>query len=287
VVAGAPKVVRAAFTKETDYFARAGVDYVDAAMTLTEPTLLKRQMFEAWGERLGVSENESDFAIDQGLAALRRFDEEMQRRGLRVLEELERDNRVGILLLARPYHADPGLNHDLLDEFQALGYPVLSIRSIPKDPAWLARFFPGQGPDADPLSIVDVWPEGYSTNSAEKVWAAKFAARHPNLVVLDLSSFKCGNDAPTYGMIDSIIAAGGTPYSALHDIDANKPGGSIKIRVRTYEYTLRRHAEVLQTLADKRSELERLVADKRSELYERRRLALEAGRRRSAHSKSR
>ena len=29
-----------------------------------------------------------------------------------------------------------------------------------------------------------------------KVWAAKFAARHPNVAVLDLSSFKCGHDAP-------------------------------------------------------------------------------------------
>ena len=29
------------------------------------------------------------------------------------------------------------------------------------------------------------------------------------------------------------------PYSALHDIDANKPGGSIKIRVKTYAHTLK------------------------------------------------
>ena len=28
-----------------------------------------------------------------------------------------------------------------VDEYQALGYPILSIRSIPKDPAWLARFY--------------------------------------------------------------------------------------------------------------------------------------------------
>lgn len=279
VVAGAPKVARAAFTKEIDYFAKSGIDYVDAAFTLTEPNLLKRQLFEAWGARLGITEDENDFAAEQGMSAVRRFDEEMQQRGLHAIETLERDNRVGIVLLARPYHADPGLNHELLEEFQALGYPVLSIRSIPKDPAWLRRFFPEIDAAHSPLSIKDVWPEAYSTNSAEKVWAAKFAARHPNLVVLDLSSFKCGNDAPTYGMIDNIVAAGGTPYSALHDIDANKPGGSIKIRVRTYEYTLRRHAEGLQALAAKRSELERLVENKRRELFERRRLKLESSRR--------
>jgi hypothetical protein len=76
-------------------------------------------------------------------------------------------------------------------------------------------------------------------------------------------------------MIDNIIAAGDTPYSALHDIDANKPGGSIKIRVRTYEYTLRRHGEQLQALAARRLELQRTVAQKRRELIDRHRTALD------------
>ena len=88
------------------------------------------------------------------------------------------------------------------------------------------------------LDVTDVWPENYSTNSVQKVWAAKYASRHPNLACLDLSSFKCGHDAPTYGLIDSIIASAGKAYSALHDIDANKPSGSIKIRVKTYAHTL-------------------------------------------------
>jgi hypothetical protein len=122
--------------------------------------------------------------------------------------------------------------------------------------------------------VQDVWPENYSANSVQKVWAAKFAARHPNVVVLDLSSFKCGHDAPTYGMIDSIINASGTPASALHDIDANKPGGSIKIRVKTYAHTLRRFQEELVDAAAQRSELQRRVEDKRRELLRTRRAAL-------------
>jgi len=182
-----------------------------------------------------------------------------------------------VLLLARPYHLDPGLNHGTLDEFQALGYPVLSIRSIPKDPKWLARFFKD---DLDrkyietPLEVSDVWPENYSANSVQKVWAAKFAARHPNVAVLDLSSFKCGHDAPTYGLIDNIISSSRTPYSALHDIDANKPGGSIKIRVKTYAHTLSLHEEKLQDIAAKRSELQRRVDEKRRELLRSRQSAL-------------
>ena len=281
IVAGAPKVVRAAFTKETDFFAAQGVEYVDGAVTLTEPTYFARQMFEMWGARLGITEDENDWACREGFAALRALDDDLEQRGLDLLQQLEDEDRVGVLLLGRPYHLDPGLNHGVLDEFQALGYPVLSIRSIPKDPKWLARFFKddlARGFVQSPLDVSDVWPENYSANSVQKVWAAKFAARHPNIVVLDLSSFKCGHDAPTYGLIDNIITASGTPYSALHDIDANKPGGSIKIRVRTYAHTLSRHEERLRDLAAKRSELQRKVDEKRRELLRARERALAAQR---------
>ena len=269
IVAGAPKVIRAAFTKETDFFAARGIEYVDGAVTLTEPNYFARQMFEMWGERLGITEDENDWACRQGFAALTALDEDLQRRGMDVLQRLEEENGVGVLMLGRPYHLDPGLNHDVLDEFQALGYPILSMRSIPKDVAWLSRFFKDdleRGFIQSPLDISDVWPENYSANSVQKVWAAKFAARHPNVVVLDLSSFKCGHDAPTYGLIDNIISSSQTPYSALHDIDANKPSGSMKIRTRTYAHTLSLHEERLKDLAARRSDLQRRVEAKRHAL---------------------
>jgi predicted nucleotide-binding protein (sugar kinase/HSP70/actin superfamily) len=102
----------------------------------------------------------------------------------------------------------------------------------------------------------------------QKVWAAKFAARHPNIAVLDLSSFKCGHDAPIYGLIDSVIASAGKAYSALHDIDANKPSGSIKIRVKTYAHTLMLLREKLEDQAEKLKELDVVVAQKKLELLE-------------------
>jgi len=172
-------------------------------------------------------------------------------------------------MLGRPYHNDPGLNHSVLEEFQALGYPILSMRSIPKDEAFLKPFFAedlAKGVIDSPLDVTDVWPENYSTNSVQKVWAAKFASRHPNMACLDLSSFKCGHDAPTYGLIDSIIGSAGKAYSALHDIDANKPSGSIKIRVKTYAYTLMLLKEKLEDQAEKKVQLDKTLTVKKLEL---------------------
>jgi activator of 2-hydroxyglutaryl-CoA dehydratase/predicted nucleotide-binding protein (sugar kinase/HSP70/actin superfamily) len=271
VVSGTPKVLRAAFTKETDFFAERDIEYLDTAVTMSEPLLLKKQMFDAWGERLGITEDESDWAVDQGWAALHEFDRQMQEKGMEILAQVEAEDRMCILMIGRPYHNDPGMNHAVLEEFQALGYPVISMRSIPKDKEWLSKYFADSLRKRhidSPLDINDVWPENYSVNSVQKVWAAKFAAHHPNVAVLDLSSFKCGHDAPTYGMIDSIIAAGGSPYSALHDIDANKPSGSIKIRVKTYGYTLMLAREALEDKGTKRDELSRNLAQKKLELLE-------------------
>jgi hypothetical protein len=182
-------------------------------------------------------------------------------------------------MVARPYHSDPGLNHNILDEFQVLGYPVLSMRSIPKDPVWLERFFKAdleKGLVKTVLDITDVWPENYSANSAQKVWAAKFASRHPNVAVVDLSSFKCGHDAPTYGLVDGMIGAAGTPYQALHDIDANKPGGSIKIRVKTYSHSLKLYQERLSDLAKQKNTLKYRIDLKRIELLKMKKEQLEA-----------
>lgn len=277
IVAGTPNVMKAAFNKEVNFFAERGIDYVDNAVTLEERSYCKRQMFEIWGERLAITEDESDFAVAEGFEALRRFDDEMQRRGLEVLERVEAENDVALLVLARPYHADPGQNHGLPEEFQALGFPILTIRSIPKDRAWLARWFTQEntpGPTESALDIRDVWPENYSTNSVQKVWGAKFAARHPNVAVLDFSSFKCGHDAPVYGIINEIITTSKTPYLAMHDLDANKPAGSQKIRVKTYAYTLQRYQETLRERAARMSELERNVSRRRHELMAARQASL-------------
>jgi activator of 2-hydroxyglutaryl-CoA dehydratase/predicted nucleotide-binding protein (sugar kinase/HSP70/actin superfamily) len=266
IVAGSPLVIKSAFTKEVDFFERAGIEYISDAVTFTEPNLLKKRMFETWGERLGITRDESDWAVDQGYAALGRFDEILEEKGKAIIEQMEREDRVAILCIGRPYHNDPGLNHGIPEEFQVLGYPVLSIRSIPKDPVWLKRRMLGL---ADPLDLNDVWPENFSANSVQKVWAARFAAFHPNIAVLDLSSFKCGHDAPTYGLIDRIMKTAKAPYSALHDLDANKPGGSIQIRVKTYSYKLKMVEEQLKDQSHLRVELARRVAEKRLAIMQR------------------
>ena len=249
IVSGSPNVIKAAFTKETDFFKNKNITYLDPAVTFAEKNFMMLQLFEIFEEILSITEDENNFAVEQGLLALQAFDQEMEEKGREILEDVERNGKLAILMIGRPYHSDPGLNHRVLEEYQVKGYPILSIRSIPKDQKWLTNYFQQDIQKnwiTSPFDINDVWPENFSSNSAQKVWATKFAARHPNIALLDLSSFKCGHDAPTYGIIDSITGTANIPYSALHDIDANKPAGSIKIRVKTYHHSLKLREEILE-----------------------------------------
>jgi predicted nucleotide-binding protein (sugar kinase/HSP70/actin superfamily) len=241
-----PETVKAAFTKESNVFAEHGVEYFNTLVNFSDPKLLARQLLDTWGPVLGLSEEENARAVEAGFHELAAFEGDIRRRAREMLDQLERENRIGIVLLARPYHHDPGLNHEILDEFTKLGYPVFSQSTLPLDEDLLERLFGDElraGAIRDPLEIQDVWKNSYSASTNHKVWAAKFTARHPNLVALELSSFKCGHDAPIYTVIESIIEKSGTPYFSFKDIDENKPTGSIRIRVETIHYFLKRYAE--------------------------------------------
>ena len=106
------------------------------------------------------------------------------------------------------------------------------------------------------MDIQDIWKNSYSENTSRKVWAAKYTARHPNLVALELSSFKCGHDAPIYTVVEEIVEHSGTPYFCFKDIDENKPTGSIRIRVETISYFLKRYREDMVRAKQKKAEID-------------------------------
>jgi predicted CoA-substrate-specific enzyme activase len=251
-VTATPQVVRAAFTKERDMFADNGVIYCNPVLNMAEPRLLERQLLTCFGPLLWVRAEENTFATDRGYQARERFAAMLRSRAREELDRIEAEHRVGLVILGRPYHHDSGINHGILEQVQRGGYPIFSIDSLPTDPDMLVRLFGDEvtrGDIGNPFDITDVWKNAYSENTNRKIWAAKYVARHPNLVAIDLSSFKCGHDAPIYSVIEEIFAASGTPYFTFHDIDENKPSGSITVRIETIRYFLQQYEARLRRAA--------------------------------------
>ena len=260
-----------------EFAGQTGVSGYDEEIFDLGPKLFERQMFKQFGYILGLTLKENACAVAAGYRALDRFVNQVQRdRAREIIANLELEDRLGIVMLGRPYHNDPGINHEILEEFQKLGYPILTQASLPLDEEMLERLFGDEvrsGVVDHPLSITDVWKNSYSENTSQKVFAAKYVARHPNLVALELSNFKCGHDAPIYSVVEEIIEASGTPCFSFKDIDENKPSGSIKIRVETIGYFLKTYREDLMAGRIKRSEIDKRMRELEADL--RRRVAAE------------
>ncbi len=271
-VVGSADMTKAAFTKEEDLFAKKGTRLIVPFVQMQEPKLCARQMFNYFKEPLGLSLEENERAVEVAFQAQYRFFRNHRADGRQIIEELERDGRIGVVLLARPYHNDPGMNHEIPDEIQKLGYPVLTVQSLPLEEEIVRPMFQADidaGYIEDPYDIRDVWKNSYSENTNQKVWAAKFIARHPNLVALELSSFKCGHDAPIYTVVEEIIENSGTPYFSFKDIDENKPTGSIKIRIETIGYFLKRYQQEIMQESKKRQRAKERLAEYQARLIKR------------------
>lgn len=247
-VIATPQTVRAMFIKEVDVFAQHGVDYMYPLLDVSNREMLTWQMFQAWRDVMGLGKEENRRAVDEGFKALRHWKSTIRRQGREIIDTLEREQRLGIVMLGRSYHHDPGLNHGILEEFQKLGYPILSQDTLPVDDDLVDKLFGDEVRDgviSHPLDITDVWKHPYIASTAMKLWAAKFVARHPNLIAIEVANFKCGHDAPIHQVVERIIECAGRPFFSFKDLDENRPSGTFKVRIETIQYFLERYRQRL------------------------------------------
>ncbi len=244
-----PEAVKAAFSRTVDWFREAHVRYLNPVVDLSDRDLFKYQMFRCFKELLALDWDENARAVDIGFAAWETFEARFRQRARLTLDELERTGGIGLVLLGRPYHHDPGINQGILEELARLGYPIFSQGLLPLDSDLLDRLFGAEiaaGGIRSPFDISDVWKNTFSASSNHKIWAAKFVARHPNLVSVELSNFKCGHDAFISRVVEQIIEQSGKPHFSFRDLDENRPLASIRIRVETIHYFLQHYRHSLR-----------------------------------------
>ncbi len=249
-VMAAPENIKAGFVKERDVFAEQGVRHVAPLVSLGEPRLVPKQLHEAFKDVLpGLTFEETRRAVEEGYRALEAFDNRLRRKGREVLEWCAREGRPCLLILARPYHMDPGIGHEIEVDLQAYGYPILWVQYFPTDPDLMDWIFGEEvraGVIRSPLGISDVWPSSYSSNTNEILWGAKVGARVPWIAcVIRLSSYECGMDQPTYTPVQQIVERSGTLFFSFQDLDATKPAGSVKIRVETIAHYLEQYSAAI------------------------------------------
>jgi predicted nucleotide-binding protein (sugar kinase/HSP70/actin superfamily) len=93
-----------------------------------------------------------------------------------VKHKLHFDNDIICMSLRRFLIIASILNHEIMEEFQKLGYPIFSQNTLPLDEDLLERLFGEEvraGVITHALDITDAWKNSYSCSTNHKVWAAK------------------------------------------------------------------------------------------------------------------
>lgn len=121
----------------------------------------------------GIPKKELRAAVRVAALEQEAYRTELRAEGERVLAELERTGKLGIVLSGRPYHADPAVHHGLPELVASLGAAVLSEDSV----AHL-------GHPAEPLRVVDQW-----TYHSRLYRATALVCTRPNLELVQLTSF--------------------------------------------------------------------------------------------------
>ncbi|WP_209835137.1 acyl-CoA dehydratase activase-related protein [Ruegeria sp. HKCCE3926] len=242
VIAG-PESTRAGFRREKDVFKEVGVHYLSPAVSLADPQIATRQLYDALkGVITDLRLAELRAAVSKAYDALQEFDQSLRRQSLAVLSECATQHRPCILALGRPYHMDTGIGHAIESELQAFGYPILWGQYLPLDAEildWLYGDLIKAGRIQSPFDISDIWKTSHSANTNELLWAARYGSIMPWITCsIRFSSYECGMDQPTYSPVQEITEALGTLFFVFQDLDETKPAGSVRIRVETIAYYL-------------------------------------------------
>jgi predicted nucleotide-binding protein (sugar kinase/HSP70/actin superfamily) len=250
VMAG-PESVKAGFMKERDVFAENGIVYASPFASLGDRHMVSEQLFSSLKDSFDLDREETERAVQAGFLALDTFTEKARQHSREVLTWCAKNQKPCILVLARPYHMDTGIGHEIEGELQAHGYPILWLQYLPADldlVNWVFEEDLRAGRIKSAFDINDVWTSSYSSNTNEIMWGAKFAARCPWITcVVRLSSYECGMDQPTYTPTQKIVEATGTLFFKFGDLDSTKPSGSIKIRVETIVHYMAKYSqEIIQ-----------------------------------------
>ncbi len=246
VMAG-PENIKAGFMKERDVFGENGIVYASPFVSLGDRHMVTEQLHSSLKDIFDLDLEETERAVQAGFLALDKFTTKARQHSYDVLTWCAKNQKPCILVLARPYHMDTGIGHEIEGDLQAHGYPVLWLQYLPDDKELMDWLFEADLQEKlikSPFDIVDVWTSSYSSNTNEIMWGAKFAARCPWIsCVIRLSSYECGMDQPTYTPTQKIVEASGTLFFKFGDLDSTKPSGSIKIRVETIVHYMAKYSE--------------------------------------------
>lgn len=214
IVAGYSDVIRSSMNPEV----RSGISFDAPVITFNNPQLLEKSCC-AYLHSLGVSTAVAKRAIAAAWKAQNDYLDALTQRGTEILNQAICENRMVILLAARPYHIDPLIEHKISHAIADMGIDVIT-----ENVAAVAG--------ADVYNELNAMTQWSYPNRIFK--AAYFVGQHAyrNLHFVQLTSFGCGPDAFILDEVKSILRRFHKNHTILKIDDVNNIG-SLRLRVRS------------------------------------------------------
>lgn len=219
IVSSYPEVIRV----NVAALAEKKVRYIQPFVTLDRLSSLAGELHGCFPD---IPMKEIKLALEKAKVADETFHLWIHRRGEEVIRELDRTGKKGIVVAGHPYHLDPAVNHGIPEEIAKMDMAVLTEDSV--------CHLPENG-----LSqrVVNQW-----TYHSRLYRAAEVVKEHPNLELVQVTSFGCGLDAITTDAVQEILEGGRKLYTWIK-MDEIDNLGAVRIRLRSLKAAIEERAK--------------------------------------------
>jgi predicted nucleotide-binding protein (sugar kinase/HSP70/actin superfamily) len=212
VVSGYADVIRSVIDPQRKY----GIPLDMPAINLNDKKLLKKTCVR-YLSSLGIPRRIIRRAFDKAQEAQRQFKAQVRALADKILADARAEARPVILLMGRPYHIDPLINHKIPDILTGFGVDVITEDSIPLE----------AGQTLNNRHVMTQWE--YINRYYH---AARWVGRQAGVELVQLNSFGCGPDPFVLEEVRTILGEYGKHPTVIR-IDEIESPGSTRLRLRS------------------------------------------------------
>ncbi|MDQ7032959.1 MAG: acyl-CoA dehydratase activase [Desulfonauticus sp.] len=211
VVTGYPDVIKNSIKSMS-----STISIDNPSISFKNLTLTKDQLYMFF-KKYKISYKKLENAFDLALLEQKKYREELRKIGKKVIEDAKKKNKRVIVVMGRPYHIDPLINHGIDTLLSNLGVDVITERHIPID-------------EKENLKDVNVLTQWEYSNL---IYAAtKKICDMDKVDVVHITSFGCGPDAVVSDELKEILNEHNKIYTLIK-MDEIANLGAVKIRLRS------------------------------------------------------
>jgi predicted nucleotide-binding protein (sugar kinase/HSP70/actin superfamily) len=213
IVSGYPDVIDSAVNPWLTH----GIPLDKPPVTFKNLRLLKKNCLD-YLKPFNIAKNRFERAFQKALAVQSDVMGAIKEKAMAIIRVNESAGKKMILLLGRPYHYDPLINHKLPDMICDYGMDVVSSNLMVSEPG------------LDAMGDAQVFTQWAYTNRLYQ--AVHLAERYDCVEVVCINSFGCGPDAIAVDEVRDMLRAIGKNLTVIR-VDEMVSTNSIRLRIRT------------------------------------------------------